>query len=260
MRVRLALALRRPADAERARDIGMISLVDGTVVHRHEVSLLNDLLRRRAVRQRPALAGGDDGRKRRPLRAVGAHIALHVRRHLELRDAGAQEREDILVRRIGDLACLADLRDLPCILDLAQGIEIEVSCERALRQAAGEIAVPLIRHVLPLKADALRTERREELCRPRDEAVLLLHELVARRLLPRLLRVAVVRDKELTRRRHHEHRIIPAEAAEIHQVHFFGHDDRVESLLSEQGAQCFHALFKHPSAPHPALPLPPACG
>ena len=64
-----------------------------------------------------------------------------------------------------------------------------------------------------------------------------------RRLLLGLLRVAVVGDEQRLILRDDERRVIAAEAAEVMKIHVFCHDDCVEPLLLQQGAQCGQTVF-----------------
>ena len=185
------------------------------------------------MRQRAAQAGGDNRREGWPLRALCTHEVLHMRRHLELRDAGAQEGNDILIRRIGNLARLANLGNLTSVLDLAQIIEVQRDSDLPSRQALCKLLVLQIRQVVSLEADLFRIYRVQDLRSAQQQSVLLLDEFIERRLLLRLLRITIIRDEYQPLRRNDKCRIVSAKATEIEKVDFLRHDNGIEPPLSE---------------------------
>ena len=120
-----ALALACMADDDRARDVGVIAFVNRAVVHRDEIAVFQNFVRRNAMWQRAAQPRRDDRCERRPFRAVRAHERLHVRRNIEFRHARLHEIEHVVKRRIGNLTRLADTGNLLCVLDLAQRAEVK---------------------------------------------------------------------------------------------------------------------------------------
>ena len=168
-----------------------------------------------------------------------------------LRDAGAQELQDVVERAVADLHGFSQASDLLGVFDLAQRLKREAE-EILLRPGGQELPKRLER----IKGDVSSLEAQRA-------AAKLLHRL--RRLLPkprlllddlesgfclRLLHIAKIREQQLALRRDEEKRIVARKAAEVTQVHDLAHEHRLDALLLHESAQTLYALFRaHRLAP-----------
>jgi hypothetical protein len=184
-----------------------------------------------------ALANADDGRKARRLTAAVPHEHFHAIRQLALRVAGPQHGPEGSEGALGDVDGLANLADLPIVLDHAQLLDAigtalpgDRRCGRlqGFEISDGESAA--------LETDAAKAELVQHLG---DGIVELLgwrtdvrREITA--LFANLLREARIADEDGPLAPLDENAAIAAEAGEVGDVDRIGNGEGVESFVGEE--------------------------
>ncbi|CDN44894.1 hypothetical protein BN871_FX_00080 [Paenibacillus sp. P22] len=244
--VNFAVLGRRLAYGDRAGQVRAVAVVQGAEVELHEFFAADDASARDSMRERRALAGGDDRVEAGRCRAAASHEDFHFKRDIGFLHAGLDQPFDIIEGRIGQIRRFLHDRQLRGVLDGPQAFD-DAGCGHELDRAENLSPADIVGvdRMLLLEAQTRYALRSEQLADGLHIIGCMLDDLEPLHLLRRLLRVAEVGQKPALRRREQHPARRSCKPAYVSPIVRAADKQRFQSLFFQLAPQLLHSLLRH---------------